>query len=180
MRNTRRLPALTVLVPLALAACNPLKGDHQSDNGRVSFGGDSISNIVLESGDVMITSSDGSMILAALGDSVRLQLSDSMRRAIKQDMESSASDSKLASMIVKGVSDVVQSALSFVVQVPVTSVEDLRYEEGRIRFRVTGENFRMSDGKRDGNNMEFSEEDARRFIEVVKARQEALTGKVAM
>jgi len=162
MRLLRPALALSALV---VAACF---GDKAA---QVSFGDDSARTIVLGPGDVKVTSTDGVLILAVVGDSVRMQLSDSMRASVKQEIDSSAQDSRLASAILKSVSSVVNNAMGFVVRVHVNDVRNLRYEDGSIRFEVPDGNVNFEKGKNSSSNAQFSEEDARRFIDAVEERQ---------
>lgn len=170
----RRTPLFFTLLPLCagIAGCS-FSGDHREGDARVSFSNDSALALTLGPDDVRIQSTDNNLVLAVIGDSVRIQLSDSLRAAIKQELDTAGGDSKLASAIVKSVSNVVNSALGFAVRAHVASVQDLRYDQGRIRFRINGDDVKMGEGKYGGDDAEFTEEDARRFIEAVEARQRA-------
>jgi hypothetical protein len=158
---------------LTLLCCSACGFGDKSGDAQVSFSGDSAANaITLGPGDVKVTSSGNALVLAVIGDSVRMQLSDSLRNSVKQELDTAGGDSKLASAIVKSVGGVVNSALGFSVRVHVNDIENLRYEDGSIRFEVRGGNVNLKTGKHSMNDAAFSEADARRFIEAVERRQQ--------
>ena len=186
MRSSGRLAALlplatTVLLGSALAACS-VGGD---DGTRVSFSPtDTARALALGEGDVAVTSTDNTVVLALIGDTVRMQLSDSLRRSVAADVDSSITNETgaLGGMIARTVGKTVAGAMGFVVRIPVQEVENVRYEDGRIRFESRGNvKFSMGDGNErsegndggndKGNGARFSEEDGRRFVEAVKQRQ---------
>ena len=187
MRSSGRLAALlplatTVLLGSALAACS-VGGD---DGTRVSFSPtDTARALALGEGDVAVTSTDNTVVLALIGDTVRMQLSDSLRRSVAADVDSSITNETgaLGGMIARTVGKTVAGAMGFVVRIPVQEVENVRYEDGRIRFDSHGDvKFSMGDGNErprgdvgggseKGNGARFSEEDGRRFVEAVKQRQ---------
>jgi hypothetical protein len=169
------VPMTILRTALAIVICCSACGfgsDKQSGGTKVGFSADSAAAIVLAPGDVKITSTNGAVVLAVLGDSIRMQLSDSLRNSVKQEIDSSGKDSKLASAILKSVGSVVNSALGFVVRAHVKDVKNLRYEEGNIQFDIEGGNVDMkTSGKHSPGDAQFSEEDARKFIEAVERRQ---------
>ena len=157
---------------LTLLCCSACGFGDKSGNAQVSFSGDSAANaITLGPGDVQVTSTGNALVLAVIGDSVRMQLSDSLRASVKQELDTAGGDNKLASAIVKSVGSVVNSALGFSVRVHVNDIENLRYEDGSIRFDVRGDNVNLRSGDHSMNDAAFSEADANRFIEAVKRRQ---------
>jgi hypothetical protein len=187
MRSIRRLAALlpiatTVLLGSGLAACSVGDGD----GTRVSFSPtDSARALPLGEDDVAVTSTDNTVVLTLIGDTVRMQLSDSLRRSVAAEVDSSITDETgaLGGMIARTVGKTVAGAMGFVVRIPVQEVENVRYEEGRIRFESHGNvkfsmdgrpgraNGRGDDHDQKGSGARFSEEDGRRFVEAVKQRQ---------
>ena len=168
-----RRPLLSLLFPLALtvAAC----GGRDDNKGavKVGFGGDSARMPALGPNDVLITSTDGAFVMAVVGDTVRMQLSDSLRKKVALDIDTSADkDGALAAAITKSVGKVVNTAMGFSVRVPVEDVQNLRYEDGRIRFDVRGGQVNVNTSG-NGNNAKFTEEDAKLFIAAVERRQAA-------
>ncbi|MES2523864.1 MAG: hypothetical protein V4617_14250 [Gemmatimonadota bacterium] len=181
----RRLSALLVAASIAVmvSACggdrasttdsatasNDAKGDVQ-----VSFPDDSSRMPPLGEGDVLITSTDGALVMAAIGDTVRVQLSDSLRNKVGGDIASSAGDSGgLGASIARTVSKAVTSAMGFSVRVPVESIENLRFQNGQIRFDVKGAKVKVFDDKNAGSEAVFAPGDALRFIAAVEQRQRA-------
>ena len=71
----------------------------------------------------------------------------------------------------------VSSAMGFVVRIPVQEIEDIRYENGRIRFDTEGNTHVSTSDRSTGDrrsSAEFSAADGERFVAAVKARQAAL------
>jgi len=132
----------------------------------------------LGAGDVRVTSTDGSFVMALVGDSVRMQLSDSLRRSVRQKIDSSAdSAGGIGGMIARSVSGVVSSAMGFVVRIPVQQIENVRYEDGQIRFETRGGghvNTSSQDTENRRAKAQFSAADGARFVAAVKARQQEL------
>ena len=167
-----RTPLAALLAVALLAAC---KRDHS--DVKVSFNtanADSAANTPLGPGDVRITSTDGAFILALVGDSVRMQLSDSLRHRVQNDIDTSAKDG-FAGLVTRSVSGIVGSAMGFVVRIPVTEIDDIRFENGRIKFGTHGKSHVSMSGSNDREGKaEFTREDGERFVAAVKARQAAL------
>ncbi|MBL0938748.1 MAG: hypothetical protein IBJ03_07625 [Gemmatimonadaceae bacterium] len=174
MRTSRLIIGSFILI--ASAACG---GESKPS---VQFSADRREPTMLSADDVQITSTDGAMILAVVGDSVVMQLSDSLRQSVKADVEKNTGESgALGKMIGSAVSAAVSTAMGFSVTVPAEKVENLRYEDGNLRFNVDGgSHFTIrSDGRSKGNESggTFSEPDAQRFIEAVHAAQARRTAK---
>jgi hypothetical protein len=156
------------------------------ENGvRVATGANDSLN--LADADVRITSTDGAITLAVLRDSVVMQLSDSVRAKVKQEMDSSMRSAggdggvgaAIANVVGSAVSAAVNTAMGIAVHAPASAVTDLRYENGRLHFKVKGDNINISSSGK-GNDKDgamFAEADARRFIEAV---EKARTRKTAM
>ena len=167
-----RTPFVALLALALLAAC---KRDHS--DVKVSFNparADSVAAEPLGPGDVRITSTDGAFVLALVGDSVRMQLSDSLRRSVRHDIDTSAKDG-FAGLITRSVSGIVGNAMGFVVRIPVSEIDDIRFEDGHIRFGTHGKSHVSMSGSNDRDGKaEFSRADGERFVAAVKARQAAL------
>lgn len=171
MRIPRLSSVALVLPALLLAACFG-RDNEDKGNVKVAFGSDSTKEVPLGEGDVRITSTDGSFVMAVVGDTVRMHLSDSLRNSVKSDIDTSAAnEGAFAAAIAKSVGTVVSGAMGFVIRVPVEDVQNLRYENGKLRFDVKGGGVKMNTTDKNGGNAEFNEDDARRFIEAVERRQ---------
>jgi hypothetical protein len=167
-----RLPALAV----ALAACSAGGAVGDVD---VAFSDDSAARaLTLGEGDVAITSSEGVAILALVGDTVRLQLSDSLRTRVRSEVDSSTGDAgAIGAMIGRAVGSAVGGAMGFVVRLPVEDVENVRYEEGAVRFESRrNASFSFGTGRDggEGKGLRFAAADGERFVEAVKQRQREL------
>jgi len=165
---------LSLLVPLALAlaACGGNDGDRNAAV-KVAFDGDSARMPTLGPDDVLVTSNDGALIMAVVGDTVRMQLSDSLRNKVALDLDTSGAKSGgLGAAITKSVGKVVNNAMGFVVRVPVQDVQNLRYEDGRIKFDVRGGHVNMNTSG-SGTDATFTEADAKLFIDAVERRKRA-------
>ncbi|WP_396207191.1 hypothetical protein [Gemmatimonas sp.] len=159
---------------------------NSKENGvRVATGANDSLN--LADADVRINSTDGAITLAVLRDSVVMQLSDSVRAKVKQEMDSSMRSAggdggvgaAIANVVGSAVSAAVNTAMGIAVHAPASAVTDLRYENGRLHFKVKGDNINISSSGK-GNDKDgamFAEADARRFIEAV---EKARTRKTAM
>ena len=169
-----RRTTFMLLMPLALTVSSC--GGRGDDKGavKVGFGGDSARMPALGPNDVLITSTDGAFVMAVVGDTVRMQLSDSLRNKVALDIDTSGKKEggALAAAITKSVGKVVNTAMGFTVRVPVEDVQNLRYDNGRIRFDIRGNKSHVNTSG-NGDNAKFTEEDAKLFIDAVERRQRA-------
>ena len=144
-------------------------------------GGDSdpaVSNepLVLQEGDVRITSRDNAIDLVLHGDQVIVGLSDSMLNVVAQKTDTSdlESDHGIGANVERFVKAKVQGALNTRMSYPVAHLSGARYEDGLIEFEYKGdEKFDMlEDADIDGRPLlgSFSEADSRRFVDAVQAR----------
>jgi hypothetical protein len=167
----RHRPLLAALiVPLVATACG---GSTEQPPVRVSS---ESAERPIGPGDVRITSTDGALVLSVIGDSVWMQLSDSLRQSVREEVRKEAGDSgTLGATIANAVGAAVSAAMGVAVRVPASAVENLRYENGELRFDVKGAKVRFNDKRShsgdSGNGGAFSEEDARRFIDAVRNAQ---------
>jgi hypothetical protein len=167
--------ALTALVAALLTSgCTARIGGDESDSKQsvTVVIGDSTAaqGPALGAGDVRIVSTDNVLVLSLIGDTVRMQLSDSLRNSVGAEIAKDADTSGLAGMITKSVSKVVTGAMGFMVRVPASEVENLRYEDGHIRFEIRNSDTKVKMKGNNGENAVFAEADAHRFIDAVKKR----------
>ena len=145
-------------------------------------GGDSdpaVSNeqLVLQEGDVRITSRDNAIDLVLQGDQVIVGLSDSMLNVVAQETDTSDLESDgIGASVERFVKAKVQGALNTRMSYPVAHLRGVKYEDGLIEFEYKGdEKFGMlEDADIDGRPLlgSFSEADSRRFVDAVQARIE--------
>jgi hypothetical protein len=165
--QTRRALALSATL-LAAVAC----GNDSRQNVNVAVGSTPSKERPLGAGDVRITSTDNVLVLAVIGDTVRMQLSDSLRNTVADNVDSSMRDKgAISDAIAKSVSSVVNSAMGFMIAIPASDVENLRYADGHLRFDVKGGKANVDMDGDSRNKATFTAEDARRFIDAVHARQ---------
>lgn len=165
-----------------VSACGEKTPDDTSSKSSVAvqFSPDTKEVAAVGDGDVKITSTDGALVLAVVGDSVVIQLSDSLRQSVADSIKKDTGDKGgVGAIIGNAVSAAVNTAMGFKVRVPAKNVENLRYENGELHFEVHDGMVNINSGKSNSgkthggktNGGRFSEEDARRFIEAVKAAQ---------
>jgi hypothetical protein len=176
--NVRQVLSVAVfIVPLALAAC----GDH--DDVDVAKGGkaDNVkfvgrdSNRVAGPNDVQITSSDSAVDLAIIGDTVVAGLGDKVINKVRDKTDTTkVSGNGFAAGIEKMVKSTVADAMSHQVLIPVSEINDVRYEDGGLRFYgKNGSKMHVFENSRNGKGgtSAFNEADAQRFITVFKERK---------
>lgn len=182
-RRARLAPAIafTAFAAFALTACGGDKAANDAktaaDNDptvNVAFGDSSQRNVALGPNDVRIVSTDNVLVLSLIGNTVRMQLSDSLRNSIAKNIDSSTAEKgAIGNMIAKTVGAAVSGAMGFVVRIPARDVQNLRLEDGHIRFDTRDKNVNIhADGNR-GENSIFAETDAKKFIDAVKKKQHA-------
>lgn len=168
------------VVVLALGAMLSGCGGDKSDDAEkgsvsVKFDKDHKEATAIGDDDVKITSTDGALVLAVVSDSVILQLSDSLRNSVADSIaRNTQGKGNISAMIGSAVSAAVGTAMGFQVKVPAKDVENLRYEDGELKFDVKGGKVVMnskSSGSSKSNGGRFSEADAQKFIDAVKAAQ---------
>ena len=179
-----RLPyffiASALIATVVIPGCTARVGSDATDSTNavsVSFGNDTLKDLALSAGDVRIVSTDNVLVLSLIGDTVRMQLSDSLRNSVGAEIANSGDTGGLVGMINKTVSRAVTGAMGFMVRVPASEVENLRYEDGHIRFEVRNNDTKVKMKNNNSDNAVFAESDARRFIDAVKKRAER---KIAM
>ncbi len=181
MRPSLRSCLLLLTAALVLPACRDRSakdGDNKEggpNDGavKVAFGDSSARDVALGPNDVRITSTDGAVVLMLIGDTVRMQLSDSLRNAVGAGIAADADSGGIGGMIARSVSSVVKGAMGFVVRVPATDIENLRYEDGHVRFDVRNSNANVKFSGNAGDKSVFAKPDAERFINAVKKKSAA-------
>ena len=154
----------------AVAACS--LGDDDSNPDLA--GGEPVQ---LGEGDVRITSRGGEVDLMLLGDRIVAGLSDSVVAHIRSETDTAdlEADGGLGASIEKLVKSTVENTLTKRIEYPLSDIEDVRYERGRIVFDyVRGANFKLLEGAKNDDVpvlASFSEEDSERFVAAVKARK---------
>ncbi|MEP6764681.1 MAG: hypothetical protein ABJB66_10240 [Gemmatimonadaceae bacterium] len=175
MRNLiKHIVGSVVLSALSISA-SACSGDNRKSDANQSLAASSSAADKLPpmgAGDVKITSSDNALVLSVIGDTVRMQLSDSLRNSVGKTVDSSMKGGgAIASAIASTVAGAVNGAMGFVVAINVNDIEDLRYEDGHLRFNSKGGKTDINTSGNSRDKATFSADDAQKFIDAVKARQ---------
>jgi hypothetical protein len=189
----RSMPTVcgALLAVAAVSACGrdtaPAEKEREPRNGTgLQIATGTNDSTALDGATAKITSTDGKVTLAVVRDSVVMQLSDSLRRSVQATVDSSMKaerdgggmGSSIANMVGGVVSKAVSGAMGVALRAPASQVTDLRYENGRLYFKVDGANMKFSThGTGSNDGALFAEADARQFIaavEAAKARQVAM------
>ena len=128
-----------------------------------------------------ITTTNGAVTMALAGDKIVVHLSDSIVGQVRSKFDSGAArdSGSFGGMIARIAKSAVSSALATPVEYPLDDIEDASYDGESIRFRF------RSGGKRAIENTKvddrpllasFPPDDARRFVEAVRAAKGAHLG----
>jgi hypothetical protein len=179
-----RLPTYVSFMSAALAltaACSRSseadRADPPTERTEVTISRGSSRNgaDTLRAGDVRITTVDGSIDLALLGDSISSGLSQGSLDKVRTETDTAAVDGTgLAANLERMVKGTVQSAVGTRISVPISAIRDVRYENGAIVIDWVGERRTIFDNtKINGKRLleSFRPDDARRFVDAVKARK---------
>lgn len=171
---------MSTFVGIAFVSACTIQSERHTESEKssvsMSFGGDSAGPAELGPDDVRIVSIDGALVLSVINDTVRMQLSDSLRNSVAADIrkggDTADDPTGIAAMVTKSVSSVVKGAMGFTVRAAAKDVENLRYEDGHIRFDIRNSNAQVKSSGNNKNNAVFTEEDANKFIDAVKRAAE--------
>jgi hypothetical protein len=126
---------------------------------------------------VGIINRTGAVLLSVARDSVSMGFSPATLAKIRRETDTTGSGSGFGAMIERTVKSGVQTMLSTRVMVPLTDIENVRYEDGAITFdyRTRPKGMKLEDIKIDNEPAlhSFREEDARMFVNAVQARLQA-------
>jgi hypothetical protein len=129
----------------------------------------------LREGDVRIVTEDNGIDLALIGDTISSGLSPVALAKVRRETDTSqVSGSGFGASIEKMVKGTVSSAIATRVSFPLSSVKDVRYDGGALRFDWVGDPPKVfSSTKVNGKPIleSFRPDDAQRFVEAVRARK---------
>ncbi len=163
-----RTAYLAAAVCLAAAsACS-----HSRDSERASKAA------VERNDEIAITTRDGKVVLALTSaNTVAMRLSDSLRHYVTEEIAkefaNDSADTRFGRWIQRTTANLVTKGIGFELSVPVTEIEDVRYEDGELRFEYrSNRKLRFNAFKNDGRSplSEFPAEEAERFAEAVRAK----------
>lgn len=179
-RTWTRIGALIAVATLAACGGDRAENTNSAEAGsgaRMEVSSGTNDSTALADADVKITSTDSKITLAVLRDSVVMQLSDSLRQSVQLSVDSSMQNEvdgggmggSIARMVGGAVSKAVNGAMGIALRAPTSQVTDLRYENGRLYFKVEGGNMKFSThGTGSNDGALFAEDDAKRFIDAVE------------
>jgi hypothetical protein len=128
-------------------------------------------------GDVRIVTADSGIDLALIGDSISTGLSPYALDKVRRDTDTAkVTGTGFGASIEKMVKGAVAGAIGTRVAFPLSAVKDVRYEGGRLQFEWAGTPVNLFEhSKVNGRPVleSFPPDDARRFVEAVRARKRA-------
>jgi hypothetical protein len=186
-----RTLASALLLPAALGACRERKEEEglkiRIDTGAAvappaaapspSFSTDT-------AGGVAIRTTDGNVEMALRNDRVQVGLSEKVLSEVRQKMATDSSGQPSGSLggMIKGiVGNAVQGALATRLEYPVDEIEDISYDGERMHLVVRGKGPQIEhmDVNKRPVMESFAPDDARRFVEAVRAAKAGRTGAPA-
>jgi hypothetical protein len=133
-------------------------------------------------GDVQIFSRDSAVTLILKGDQILAGLSPKTVAKVRAEIEASSKNddtTKLGGSIAQLVKRTVAEKIATHVAYPLSEISDIRYDDGEIVIERHGRGnerlFSSTKVNREPLSKSFSPEDARRFVEAVRARMSATT-----
>ena len=175
-----RLVLVTVAACLAVACGRRDKEPEETVPVRVARNAGTGGVTELGAGDVRIVNTDSAFDLALIGDTISGGLAAKALAKARQETDTAAvTGTGFGADIEKMVKGTVQSALSTRVAFPLSAVRDVRYEGGRIVFDWNGKQRSFGHARTNGRDImeTFTEADARRFVEAVRARKRGGTAE---
>lgn len=129
----------------------------------------------LRRGDIRIVTVDSGVDLALLGDSITAGLSSYTLEKVRRETDTSqVQGNDFGASISKFVKSTVANAIGTRVVFPLSSVRDVRYEGGALKFEWTGQPIRVfGTTKTNGRPVlqSFRPDDAQRFVDAVRSRK---------
>lgn len=136
--------------------------------------------IVLGLGDLLITNPDSSMDLGLVGDTVLMQFGAKVRAKLRHDLDTNNIQSRngFGAAIERAVKRKVGSALGHRLVMPLSEIDSVSLNGNKIEFAYhdrTRHGFNFDSMKNDNHSAleSFRPEDARRFVDAVRARKMA-------
>lgn len=174
MITTRGLTVAALAGAAFLAACKDHDRINIKTNGVDASFGKRDTARPLGPGDLRITTTDSAIEVALIGDSLVGGLGAATRRKVAQSLDTNnVKSSGLGASIEKMVKTTVAGALDHELYVPLSEISDIRYEDGLLVF-YDKSGKRMHVMERDGNHRNertrFSDQDAKDFIALFKAK----------
>lgn len=176
--RARMLPRVALAAAVLLTACHSERARRREQQRAMTMA--PRDSLTLGPGDIRIVNADSSVELALVGDKVESGLSDKTLKEVATKTDTSEdSGSGLGASIARTVKSAVRGALSRRVTYPVSDIQDVRYEDGRLKFiwkdgkpMTLIENANVN-GKKVLNS--FRPADAQAFVTAFRARKAQVT-----
>ena len=151
---------------VALAGCSHSKAAERPDHKPA----------VERHDQLAITTRDGNVVLALTkANTVAMRLSDSLRQhvhgEVAREFGRDSAETAFGRWMQRKTATLVAKGMSLELSIPLDEVEDVRYEDGEIRFEYRSHRkFKFDSFKRDGRSAmtDFEADDAERFVDAVR------------
>jgi hypothetical protein len=167
-----RLVAALVAASLLTAACSG--HDVEINGGKVEHASFAKrdSARALGPGDIRVATIDSTLEVALIGDSVIAGLGAAARNKIKAATDTNAvSGTGIGASLEKMIKSTVAGALDHQLEVPISEITDVQYENGMLVFYdKSGKQMKMTNKGKNGEQSRFAESDARAFIAAFRAK----------
>jgi hypothetical protein len=123
-------------------------------------------------GDIRVATTDSMLEVALIGDSVVAGLGAAARNKIKAATDTNAvSGTGIGASLEKMIKSTVAGALDHELEVPISEVTDVQYEDGMLVFYdKNGKRMQINNKGKNGERSHFSESDAQAFIAAFRAK----------
>jgi hypothetical protein len=162
-----------IAIALALVACS----HRDSDEDRAASPPPESSTVVQDDGrDVLITTTGNEVDLALVGDTITSGLSEQTLAKARRETDANAvQGTGIGASIERMVKSGVQTALGTRVAIPISALNDVRYEHGAIVLDWKKKPTAFVKTSVNGKPIleSFSPDDAQRFVAAVRARKRA-------
>lgn len=166
-------PAICIAATLTFAA----SGCNRSDAAQQREPKPSIER----NDQLAITTRDGNVVLALTkANTVAMRLSDSLRQhvdgEVAREFKNDSAGTAFGRWMQRTTATLVAKGMSLELSIPLDEVEDVRYEDGEIRFEYRSHRkFKFDSFKRDGRSAmtDFESDDAERFVDAVRRQMAA-------
>lgn len=134
--------------------------------------------VVERNDELTITTRDGHVVLALTkASTVAMRLSDSLRHRVNQEVAkelgSDSADTRFGRWVQRTTARMVAKGVAMEFSVPLSDIEDARYEDGELRFEYrANRKLKFHSFKNDGQSpmTGFHPDDAERFAAAVRAK----------
>lgn len=175
--SARRFLGVAMLaIPLfVLPSCRHDRGETSQSNVDLKLSSRDTTRL-LGPGDIRIENADSTIRLALVGDTIVTGLGQKVLDRVRKETDTAAVKATgLGGSIERMVKSTVQNALGSELSIPLASIQDVRYEDGKLQFIGNdGKPMHLFDDSRRGNRSvseTFATADAQRFVAAFHARK---------